>query len=79
MKVSADWLAQRVDEAPTSYGPERPNVSPLRTRMAWQKLKSRARAEDEIWALANPADRRGRHAGYALVREGAIVDTVVLD
>ena len=47
--------------------------------MAWQKMKSRARGQDEIWAFANPSDRLGRHSGYALVREGAIVDTVVLD
>ena len=78
MKVPAEWLVQRVDEAPTSYSPERPKVSPLRTRMAWQKMKSRARGQDEIWAFANPSDRLGRHSGYALVREGAIVDTVVL-
>ena len=81
MKITAEWLVQRVEEAPTSYL-DAPATSPLRTRMAWQKLKNRAHRGDEIWALANPADagrRAPRHSGYALVREGAIVESVVLD
>ena len=79
MKVPSEWLVQRVEEAPTSYGPERPKVSPLRTRMAWQKMKSRAQSQDEIWAFANPSDRQGRHLGFALVRQGSVVDSAVVD
>jgi hypothetical protein len=81
MKIPAEWLVQRVEEAPTSYTPTEPKLTPLQVRMAWQKLKGRARGGDEIWAFANPADTRrklGRHSGYALVREGSIVETVVL-
>jgi hypothetical protein len=49
--------------------------------MAWQKLKNKAHGQDEIWAFANPSDswrKLGRHTGYALVREGTIVESVVL-
>lgn len=79
MKVPSEWLVQRVDEAPTSYTPATQRSSPLRTRMAWQKMKSRAHSQDEVWAFANPSDRLGRHLGFALVREGAVVDAVVVD
>lgn len=79
MKVPSDWLLQRVDEAPTTYVPTSTRTSPLRTRMAWQKMKSRAHLQDEIWAFANPSDRLGRHLGFALVRQGAVVDSVVVD
>jgi len=78
VKVPAEWLVQRVDEAPTSYTPTA-RSSPLRTRMAWQKMKSRAHGQDEVWAFANPSDRNGRHLGFALVREGAVIDAVVVD
>jgi hypothetical protein len=79
VKVPSEWLVQRVDEAPTSYTPTAQRNSPLRTRMAWQKMKSRAHSQDEVWAFANPSDRLGRHLGFALVREGAVVDAVVVD
>lgn len=81
MKIPAEWLVQRVEEAPTSYGPDDLKTTPLRTRMAWQKLKNKAHGQDEIWAFANPSDswrKLGRHTGYALVREGTIVESVVL-
>jgi hypothetical protein len=81
VKIPSEWLVQRVEEAPTSYVPTQPKLTPLQVRMAWQRLKSRARGGDEIWAFDNPADARrksGVHTGYALVREGAIVETIVL-
>lgn len=81
MKISEDWLTERVDSAPTSYLREMDRAA-LRTRMAWQKLHSQAGAGDEVWAFANPADtgkRQGRVAGYALVREGKIIQSVTLD
>jgi hypothetical protein len=81
VKVPSEWLVQRVEEAPTSYVDSEPKRNPLQVRMAWQRLKNRARGGDEIWAFDNPADSRrksGVHTGYALVREGTIVETVVL-
>ena len=78
MKITAEWLVQRVEEAPTSYL-DAPATSPLRTRMAWQKLKSHAHTGDELWAFANPPGtwrKLGRQTGYAIVREGAIVEIV---
>ncbi|HEX6924458.1 MAG TPA: hypothetical protein VF167_03480 [Longimicrobiaceae bacterium] len=78
MKVPIEWLVQRVDEPPTSYNP-REGSSPLRIRMAWQKLKSRAHGQDEIWAYANPSDRHGRHQGFALVREGVVIEAIEVD
>ena len=81
MKIPAEWLVQRVEEAPTSYVSTDARTNPLRTRMAWQKLKNRAHGGDEIWAFATPAaggGKGGRHSGYALVREGAVVESVML-
>ena len=53
----------------------------MRIRMAWEKLKREAAEGDEIWAFENPANthkKLGRHTGYALVRKGRIVKSVVV-
>jgi hypothetical protein len=81
MKAQIEWLTQRVDSAPTSYGLSRSEMSALRIRMEWQKLKRKARDGDEIWAFTNPTNawkRYGKHTGYALVRDGAILESVVV-
>jgi hypothetical protein len=79
VKIPIEWLTERVEVAPTSYfgdvGPE----TALRSRMAWQRLKREAGADDELWAFANPSNtwkKQGRHTGYALVREGRVVLSV---
>ena len=79
MKVPEEWLVQRVQDPPTSFGPSQPPISPLRIRMAWQKMRSRAQAHDEIWAFTNPSGRFGHQTGYALVREGRVVDAAVVE
>ena len=82
MKIPSDWLTHRAEDVPTSY---HRNVAPmdgLRTRMAWQKLKRQATAGDELWAFTSPSNtwkKQGRHAGYALVREGRIVESVLVN
>lgn len=76
-----DWLTQRVDEAPTSYHQDLPEMAALRARMAWQKLNRRAKEGDEIWAFANPssaAKKQGGQVGFALVRDGKVVDSVAV-
>lgn len=80
MKIQTDWLTQRVDDAPTSYDQSLPDRTGLRGRMAWQKLRSHATAGDEVWAFSDPSagNRPGRLSGYALVRDGQIVETVIL-
>lgn len=80
--IPTEWLTQRVENAPTSYGGGPGPANALRVRMAWQKLKQQAGDGDELWAFANPAASRGRPAvpaGYALVRDGKVVQSVVTE
>lgn len=78
MKIPNEWLTQRVESAPTSYGGGPGPMDALRVRMAWQTLKRQAGAGDELWAFANPAAGRQRGpVGYALVRDGKVVQSVV--
>ena len=77
--IPTEWLTQRVEDAPTSYSVAPGTTSALRARMAWQKLKRQAGDGDELWAFANPTNtwsKQGRHTGYALVREGRVVQSV---
>jgi hypothetical protein len=81
MKILSEWLTERVESAPTSYDRSLPDRAALRIRMAWQKLKQQAGDGDEVWAFSNPSNmwkKQGRLTGYALVREGEIVDTVTV-
>lgn len=76
MKIPNEWLTQRAEDVPTSYQRTLGPKDALRTRMAWQKLKRDAMEGDELWAFTSPSN--SRHAGYALVREGKIVDSVLV-
>jgi hypothetical protein len=80
MKIQTDWLTQRVENAPTSYDQTLPDRAGLRNRMAWQKLQRQATAGDEVWAFSDPSSssKQGRLTGYALVRDGEIVESVTL-
>jgi hypothetical protein len=80
MKIQTDWLTQRVDNAPTSYDQTLGDRAGLRSRMAWQKLQRQAGAGDEVWAFSDPSsgNKAGRLSGYALVRDGEIVESVTL-
>ena len=81
LKISSEWLTQRVENAPTSYHRNLPDMAALRIRMAWQKLKRNAVEGDEMWAFENPSNtwkRMGKKTGYAIVREGEIVESVVV-
>jgi len=79
VKIPIEWLTIRVENAPTSYDGDLGPMSALRVRMAWQKLKRQAEAEDELWAFTNPSGKQpGKHTGYALVRDGRVVQSVVL-
>ena len=80
VKIPIEWLTQRAEDVPTSYVGNLKPAAALRTRMAWQKLKRDAQEGDELWAFTSPShswNKQG-HAGYALVREGRIVDSVVV-
>lgn len=82
MKIPNEWLTQRVENAPTSYGGGPGPANALRARMAWQKLQRQAGEGDELWAFASPATGRSWQsgsAGYALVRDGQIVQSVVTE
>ena len=71
-----------MDVAPTTYQNDAPEGSGLRSRMAWQKLKRMAREGDEIWAFTSPAGnwtRHGHQMGYALVRDGVILESVLIE
>jgi hypothetical protein len=81
MKVSAEWLTQRVENAPTAHHRKLAPMSAMRIRMAWQKLKNEASEGDELWAFENPSNtwkKMGRHNGYALVRGGKVVKSTVV-
>ena len=81
MKIQPEWLTQRVENAPTSYHRNLAPMAALRIRMAWQKLKREANEADELWAFVNPSNtwkKQGKHTGYALVRDGRIVQSVVV-
>lgn len=81
MKILADWLTQRVENAPLAVHRNLPEMAAMRVRMAWQKLKTEAGEGDELWAFENPSNtwkKLGRHAGYALVRKGKIVKSTVV-
>lgn len=82
MRISPEWLVRRVEDAPTSYQTDDPDRNALRTRMAWQKLKRNAREGDEVWAYANPQStwrKLGKLTGYAIVRDGDIIESVETD
>jgi hypothetical protein len=81
MKVLPEWLTQRVENAPTAQHRNLPAMPAMRIRMAWQKLKEEEGEGEELWAWENPPNTRkklGRHAGYALVRNGRIVKSTVV-
>lgn len=76
MKIQTEWLTQRVESAPTSYDQSLSDRTGLRSRMAWQKLRSHATPGDEVWAFSDPSG--SRLSGYALVRGGEIVESVTV-
>lgn len=75
MKVLAEWLTQRVENAPIAQHRNLSAMASMRIRMAWEKLRNEAREGEELWAFENPSNtwkKLGRHTGYALVRDGKI-------
>ncbi len=81
MKVVAEWLTQRVENAPIASHRNLPAMPAMRIRMAWQKLKTEARDGDELWAFQNPSNtwkKLGKHNGYALVRNGKIIKSTIV-
>ena len=81
MKILAEWLTQRVENAPTAQHRNLSAMAAMRIRMAWQKLKTEAQEGDELWAFENPSNTRkklGHHTGYALVRKGKIIKNTVV-
>lgn len=81
MKIPNEWLTQRVENRPIAQHRDLAPMAALRVRREWEKLKAQAGEGDELWAFANPSNtwkRLGRHTGYALVREGKIVQSVVV-
>ena len=81
MKISAEWLTQRTENAPIAGHRNLPQMPAMRIRMAWEKLKKEAKEGDELWAFENPSNtwkKLGKHSGYALVRNGKIVKSTVV-
>ena len=81
MKIPKEWLTQRVENAPTAHHRGLAPMAALRIRMEWQKLKRAAGEGDELWAFQNPSNtwkKLGKHTGYALVRGGKVVQSVVV-
>ena len=81
MKIPADWLTQRVENAPIAAHRGLPPTVAMRIRMEWQKLKRAAEEGDELWAFQNPSNtwkKLGKHTGYAIVRNGKVVQSTVV-
>ncbi|MEX2572301.1 MAG: hypothetical protein WD737_13465 [Gemmatimonadota bacterium] len=81
MKVKFEWLTQRVENAPIAAHRNLSEMASMRIRMAWDKLRKEAREDDELWAFENPSNtwkKLGKHAGYALVRNGRIVKSTIV-
>jgi hypothetical protein len=81
MKIPSEWLTQRVENRPAAQHRDLPPTTALRIRREWEKLKGQAAEGDELWAFANPSNtwkKLGKHTGYALVRGGRIVQSVVV-
>jgi hypothetical protein len=81
MKILAEWLTQRVENAPIAEHRKLSGMAAMRIRMAWQKIKDAAEEGDEVWAFENPSNtwkKLGRHSGYALVRKGKIVQSTIV-
>lgn len=81
MKIPEEWLTQRVENAPTAHHRNLAPMAALRIRREWQKVKAQAGEDEEVWAFENPSNtwkRLGKHTGYALVREGTIVKSVIV-
>jgi hypothetical protein len=81
MKIPKEWLTQKCGNAPTAEHRKIPGTPAIRIRMAWQKLKDAAGEGDEVWAWANPSNTWktvGKQTGYAVVRNGKIVQTVTV-
>lgn len=81
MKIPKEWLSQKAGNAPISEHRNLSEMTAMRIRMAWQKLKAKAEDGDEVWAFANPSNtwkKIGKQTGYALVRNGKIVESVVV-
>lgn len=81
MKIPSEWLTQRAGNQPSAEHRNLSEMAALRIRMAWKKLKAQAQEGDEVWAFANPSNtwkKLGKQTGYALVRNGKIVQSVVV-
>lgn len=81
MKIPAEWLTQRVENRPIAQHRDLPPMPALRIRREWEKLRAQAGEGDEVWAFANPSNtwkKLGKHTGYAIVRKGKIVQSVVV-
>jgi hypothetical protein len=81
VKIPLEWLTQRVENAPIAEHRRLPTTTALRIRMAWEKLKRDAEEGDEMWAFANPSNtwkKLGKYSGYAIKRNGKIVQSVVV-
>ena len=80
MKIEKEWLTQQAERAPIAEHRNLSTMAAMRVRMAWEKLKREAAEGDELWAFENPSNtwkKLGKHSGYALVRKGKIVKSVV--
>lgn len=82
--VPSGWLRERADEYPVETAPEGVSL-PLsyvrRCREVWRALREQKGSADELWTFCTPAESwrqsLGR-AGYAIVREGSVVDGVLV-
>lgn len=81
MKIPKEWLTAKAANAPTAEHRGGSEMTALRIRMAWQKLKAQLQEGDELWAFTNPSNtwkKLGKQTGYAIVRGGKIVQHTVV-
>lgn len=81
MKIPSEWLTQRVENRPVAQHRDLPPMPALRIRREWEKLRAQLEEGDELWAFANPSNtwkKLGKHTGYAIVRNGKIIQTTIV-
>lgn len=78
-----EWLQEPCDDRPLSPVPHSAGeglAEIRRYRERWNSLRSQLRPGDRIWTFRSPGadwERWAGRAGYAVVREGVVVDGVV--
>ena len=78
--IPKEWLGERISVQIAEEDNTRDGIPFSGRQDEWEALKAKMIDGDEIWGFCSPSDSwqhlAGR-AGYALVRDGEVIDCVV--